>query len=471
MKKIALVLLLIFAAAFVVSCGKTTTKEPAKEKDQGYSIIEPETEKKKKISLEYLAGIPDAKPEGDFFTVATAGFDLKNDSDSVSYSNALDERNKMVEEKFGTQLTELKCKDPETMLADLYTSYLSGVYYSDIMVIPVSSVADFAAKGMLMNVNSLPYADYAMEYFDAETMKEFKIGRKVYAVSGAFNKDIGSYECLFINRTILENCGMDVPYASVADGSWTWDKLYEIMTSVNAAQPGISGLGYTNESEFADMVFASSGAKYLTDTDDLPKASFDRDISSEPISLFGKLVKSGLCFSSESSGKELAGSDVLFFVSTVDKIRDFAESETSWCILPVPKVNASQTTYCSRVSGKHPVVTIPVNNSYVEDTSYILSALNAASYGWFDDVYYEKLIEKYIRDGDALNMLDYICGAKGGNVSFDLAKTMSYRNREIGEYTYGVIRDSGNFGGFDGRYSSAKEMLDSIFMLYSVSVY
>ena len=470
MKKLLSFVLLALTALLLFGCGEKNA-EPPGETETGYDIIEPDTESKKQTSQNYLNQINNVDPEGDFFTVATTGFDLKTDNDSVSYSNALSERCKIVEDKFGTRISELVCADPDTMLSDLYTSYLSGVYYSDIMVIPVSAVADFAAKGMLMNVNSLPFADYSAPYFDPDAMEQFTVGKKVYAASGDFNRDIGSYYCLFVNRSILDECGIKMPFDSVIDGTWTWDKLYEMIVSVNGINKSVKGIAYPDENEFADIVFASSGAKYLADNGNQPKASFADGSTADAVDAFRRIVKSGLGNNVSSSSTKFTDGDVLFFISTVDMIKQLSTTEISWCILPLPKLHESDETYFSRAASSYPVVTVPINNGYVEDTSYILSALNAASSGWLDDAYYDMLVEKYARDAYALNMLDYVCGIKAGRLSFDLAKTMSYRNGDIGAGTYGVIRDSGNFGDFESRYAPASELIDSIFLLYTVNIY
>ncbi len=399
--------------------------------------------------------------ENESFTVAvTPEIKFDPSDNSTSYNTALAERNAMVEERYSISIGQVETP-ADLMLSDAYSSYLAGLYYSDIMMIPAGSLGSFAEKGFLLNVFSLPYADYYKEYFDLNAMTQASAGDTSYAVMGDLTRDVGSYYCLYANTGLFDRLGLEIPYDAVESGSWSWDTVLELTRQAMNIDGYVLKIGASTVSDLVSGVYKSSGQNYIsTWLGATPKVAYDTSLTTKVTEIIRDL-RSGdkILFDQYSNTGSALGDfregNLMFFVGTVSQMSDVCKMGGDWTLLPMPKIDPSQESYLTHVSSSAPVVVVSASNPYPEDVYYALSALNAASGHYLTEAYYEDLVYSSLNNSKTLDMLDYVTGIKSGKGMYDFVYMFRERYPELAENTYGALWSCITSGGSVSATASA----------------
>lgn len=462
LKKIILLMTIIYAVFSLTSCSFITINRGQKEKENTPSESEKLTEslwpegigraednyelwkaeaKARVSSLNYRAF------EKNTFTVAVApGFTFNPSSPSNNYEDALLERNAMVEEKYSIDLMQIETP-ADLMISEAYSAYLAGVYYADLMMIPAKELGAFAEKGFLLNVHSLPYIDYNKSYFDTRAMNQAAAGYNAYAVMGDMTRDIGSYYCLYVNTALFEKLGLEVPYSAVEDGSWTWDMLLTLTRQAATVDGGVLNIGAGTSSELVSVVMKSADQDYLkTGLGVTPQIAYGTEATVKAVDLLrGMQYSYKILFDQYSNTGSSLGDfrmgNLMFFAGKVSQMAEVAKMGGGWSVLPVPKFDVAAETYTTFLSPDAPVIVISASTPNPEDVASALTALNAASGKYLIEAYYDDLTVNAVNNSRTLDMLDYVCGVKGGRALTDFVYMFGTQYPELGQSTYGALWD------------------------------
>ncbi|MBR5515068.1 MAG: extracellular solute-binding protein [Clostridia bacterium] len=414
MKKF-LCLILALALLSLNACSKKEDvrqekKDPTLDK---ISVVTTDTDSMKKKAVEALNSLEDISLSEKGITVfSSTDMKVVPEDESTVYSYNLVQRNRMFEKKYSTALNQFS-QNSEDLLTEAYYNMLAGIGFADLFVIPAKDLSKYAAKGILLNTTALPNSDFSAAWFNYNLMQKSAHSNDSYAVYGDFNKDIPSYYCIYVNRTLLKQAGMKMPYKDVTSGEWTWDKLIEMSRNSTAANEENFILSTKSNETTANVCFKSAGLDYISSSHKAtPAVSFANENSQNVLELLRSLNAAGKI--SNDTADFTQGSS-LFYLGTVRDTEKVKFLKDDWCILPVPKTNTASQSYTAYMDENHSVLVCYAGASNSSKLFYALEGLNAASYGgYLTDAYYNELILYSLRDSDTLNMLDYICGVKSG---------------------------------------------------------
>ena len=379
-------------------------------------------------SAKALDSIADADFDGAATVIATCNYEdilcPSESSDEIS-ATAL-ARNKYIEEKFNKSLVSKKSASESELFEEVRKNKASGTYYADLLSVNVTEVGTYADAGLLMNLYSLPGADFfSYDYFNTEAMSQMRAAYKLYAVSGDATKDIRQYYAVFFNRPLAEELGMGSLYNLVYSGDWTWDKFAELMQAAAAARgtdsaTEIGAMTDLSVSSVADAVMASAGIHYVdTVYGSVPSLSENQDAILDVISLCRRTISGGSgfesCFGTDASAvSSFRAGNILFYVGKLGDAELLASSETEWGVLPLPAYSADTVGITASDPSHTAVLVTTIDNALASNTSLIIQALNAASSGCMEDAAIEYIQNTAIRDNSSISMLRYIAGKTAG---------------------------------------------------------
>lgn len=390
-------------------------------------------------------------PAGGVTVASTTSMVHVPDNESTYYNAALAKRNAMFERKYNTTLIQYS-DTSEGMLENAYKYMMAGVYYADIFSISQRELGKFAAKGLLQKTSTVIGADFSREFYDTDMMEQASQSEDSYGIYGAFNKDISSYYCLYVNRDILRSAGLKMPYDKVRDGSWTWDELIS-MIRAGATLDGTAGISAVSKGLLTSAVYKSAGLNYVnTGYGKTPELAYNNPEAANVLDtvrdIGGYDVIYQYTVEGSSARAEFMKGNSMFYIGTVSEMQTVTTMGYDWCILPLPKLKADAETYYTYVSSSH-TVTAVFAGARCYDMASTLDGLNAASYGgYLTNAYYYELIDTAIRDSSALDMMDYICGIKGGKAVNDFidvypeAQPYTVDVLSEGIYNYDITPDS-----------------------------
>lgn len=445
MKRFMIFMLAVLLCFGTVACEKTNDKEITEDTKEisltppGTVEVEVDTDPMVKEAVMALNNLNSVELPSGGITVATSDDTVYvPDNDSTFYNAALIKRNKMFEKKYNTTLIQFN--DTVGDMADnAYKYMMSGVYYADAFSIPQKDLGKYITRGLLVKTITLPEADFSKRFYDTKMMEQAAKGSDCYGVYGEFNKDISEYYCLYVNRDILSSLGLKMPYSLVKEGKWTWESLISMLRATSTLD-GMAGMASPELGTLTSTVYKSGGQSYVaTGYRKTPELSYNTPYTADALTVLRSIGGQKTVYNNAESGinarNEFMQGKALFYIGRVGEMKTITTMTQDWCILPLPKMNEAQEDYFSYISEDHPVIAV-FAGARCYDMAAALDGLNAASYGgYLSDAYYYELIDTSIRDSMALDMMDYICGIKGGTAVNDFSDVYT----EVRPYTANAL--------------------------------
>ena len=428
-KAICLFLCVLMTATLFVSCGdKGGKKDPAETTDTG---SKPSGE----TTIRSLSNVPDDLTFGDAdFTVASRYTNASVYVEEITGDNVYDSvynRNKMAEEKLKVKINEVK-EDEDTKIEFLVTSIKAGERTYSGAITHITRMASLMQEGYFINVDDVPYLDLEQPYWAKSVTDSLTVGDKSYLFSGDMTiTDNTNIWCVYFNKELTEDLGLESPYVPLEEGRWTMD-----MFSKNAALAasdvngdgiwdystdrfGVSNLnetlcGYYNgmgqlsviRNEEDELVFnlgapasvdalqriskwATAGSEtYLLDVARIPADGTEWD---QLVNVF-------------VSGRSL------YHVHTAVMIFMMREMEQAFGILPMPKADEKQDKYVSSTQEwGQCVMAVPVCAPNLTMAGAVIEYLGGISTDTIRTAYYDvALTRKMSRDKESSVSLDII---------------------------------------------------------------
>ena len=172
-----------------------------------------------------------------------------------------------LEATYNVKLVEIALSDWEGNPTELANRVMNKDN-SELCLIAVAS--DFAGNALANNLYMPWTIDLSAEKWNAIASQFTTLNGVTYGVNVGANEP---RSCIFFNKRVLEEAGIDPEsiYDMQADGTWTWDKMVEIMAQVqrdvdNDGVIDIYGMTGSGDDFTQGLVF-SNGAAFFDDVD------------------------------------------------------------------------------------------------------------------------------------------------------------------------------------------------------------
>lgn len=348
-------------------------------------------------------------------------------------TNAVTNRNNMIEEKYGVKIVAVYAKD---VGADLQNDVLSsgGAYDAAMPFLP--TCAKFAQEGSLYDLSSedfSQYLDLSMPWWDNNATKSLSINNKVYFTTGDISlmQKIVSLAVTF-NKKMMKDYWSDVNvYDLVRNGEWTLDKMIELSKKVTSDTNGDGTMTYKDtwgvSSSYGDSQFfyLASGENLVTkDASDIPVIAIgsERSITVAQKALT-KLQEQGTwCVNCQDFGSGVSniwqeslnvfGENRALFRTTafsaIKKLRNYTDGD-DYGIIPFPKYDTEQESYFTPCSATLAYgVVIPTSAPDPTFSAFMLEVMGCQAKNYITDAYYTTVLKSRDlgADPDSEEMLD-----------------------------------------------------------------
>jgi len=427
-------LTILFILTFLFSCSGDVKKEN----------VPKETVPANETGGENAADVPDAeiKPDlpdmtfggAEFRILLTgwSGVDFESEQETGDRINdAIYLRNVKIEETYNVKIktTNLDEFDKFGPSSDSYRKNVkSGSDQYDVFFgIQQYSLVD-SMNGLNVEYNAhLPYVDLNKSWWDSGIL-DVCYGDKVYFAAGDITHSTLGYTTLLIfNKYLFNEIGLEYPYQSVKDGTWTYDKFVSIIKGLSRDLNGdgvmkpkddlytISGWQYEIPYNFHTVL---GGNEVIKDKDGYPQINIFSEKSMGAIDKILDLFSEyGGFFNNKGYGEDrnMFKNRRLYFLDIrMFEIERYAfrEMEDDFGMIPHPKLDEAAPYYTQLVNNNVvTVTTVPVTNTKLEMTSVLLEAMAYEGMKTISPEYKEILLQtKLTRDNESADMFDYIWG-------------------------------------------------------------
>ena len=457
---------LILALVFIisVSCaensggsGNTTSSDTSAVNAPGSETI-PDENTAETQPERIASGVPDADYGGYAFRILSRGPDYNmhwyardiyaEEETGDTINDAVYQRNRTIENKYNITIVNIPENGDLAPVAS--RAIKAGDDSFDIISHGFQQITGLITTGGLYDLHTIPYVDLSKPWWDQKAKEQLTINGKLYATTSDYlilDKD--ATWIIMFNKQLIKDYALDDPYKMVKDGTWTMDKMYEMMS---AASSDLNGDGvmddndqwglvsqyynalafYNGAGECISKVNPSSGQPEITmysqrAVDVCEKISIlqsDKLITLNADDYTGK-------FADVWDGLQLVvfnTNRALFYYAGMNRVTLLRNMETDFGIISPPKFNEAQDGYYIAIHpGCTSSVAIPVTISNAERTGIILEALTAESRYTLLPAYYDITLKtKFARDDESSEMLDIIFA----NRIYDMGQIFGWGNAE-----------------------------------------
>ncbi len=279
----------------------------------------------------------------------------------------------------------------------------------------------YSTKGIFRDLHAIQAIDLQAPWWYADAVETLTIADRLYAGYSDINTQIMErVACEFVNLDMVTDHGMDNPYELVVNGEWTLDVMREM---AEMAAQDLDGDGKISMEEIGGYAVGIGSYNCLINGAGCPLAT--KDESGDVVLHYGSeafvnaaekvaaLVNNDaftIYLNKNMWGIDLfSAGDVLFREANLYVYNDLREFDSYFGILPVPKYDAAQAEYHSLMNNSSMGISIPSSVVDAEQIGTIVEALNAYSYVYLKDAYYESMLKgKLTRDAQSADMLDII---------------------------------------------------------------
>ena len=355
--------------------------------------------------------------------------------------DAVYRRNKLVEQRLGVKLTNTpmgKGAAPQYGVPDqIRNDMKAGSDTVDIAWNPVYSTIMYTDEGLLSNLLEVPNLNLEAAYWSQLFNETASIGNAQYMATGAISLSYYRYVFVtYVNKTLL-NTHDDAPdlMEMVNSGKWTLDEQYKLAKDYYRDADGNSQYNEQDVYGFVsspylnvDPYWSSCEISILTKTED---NFYQYDLSKERLTnavdkilqLYYDEEATYLYkpdFADESGNGEQnriaekfgAGTALMATLRLLHVEDECVRSlKDKYMILPIAKLDESQTNYYSYQHDSYTGVAIPstVPTSRHEMLGAVLEVLASESYHEVTPAYYETALKtRYMDDRASWQMLDLI---------------------------------------------------------------
>lgn len=433
--------------AMLVSCGKTEdggeTKSGTDTENTTESSENAETESETEETGEKPDLPSDLSFDGKSFTFGVINNknarnlivpeELTGEALNDAQYNTIQQTNEALNVKIGQNI--LTSNYPAAQ--DVITLVMAGDDVVQVANVYCADVPNLLTGGYVMSYRDVPYIDLEKPWWDKKVNDTLMVSDIRYAVNGDLNittHDL-TYVLVFSKDQIIDN-SLENPYDLVNSGTWTMDKMSEMMLTVTNDRDGNGewnardSYGYTSAIKMTLPSFwiGAGETAVALDENNIPTLSMGSERFYDVIQkIFAITYDTGVRFRNEDNsdvptdGIQLFQNDrALFMDCSLFYMTALRDMEADFGIIPYPKFDEAQENYCARVSYFMPSMLLSTNTD-LPLVGAVLEYANYRAQANITPAYYDVSLKgKVSRDEESAAMLDLILA----NRVVDLADTI-----------------------------------------------
>ncbi len=394
-------------------------------------------------------------------------------------NDAVFQRNQVVEERLNVSLEYTLAPgnnaNHQAWAGTVMSSTMAGDGANDIIAGYSMAPTILAYNRVLIDLLTLDYIDFAMPWWPSSLIDEAVCGGKLYFCSGDISTNmISMLYCMFYNKTVATNQGLEDFYPLVKNGTWTLDKMIELASGcyvdVNGdgtKDPG-DAYGYVVQPVYIDPFFFASGLRTTVQDENglhVLSPEFSGERTQELLVKLVDMFKTDAMF---LAGYTMEGYDhvrnafmedrALFFDTEISYATNYLrQSEASYGILPIPKYDEAQKEYSTIMSFPYTLYGVPVDAKDPDMSAAVLECLASESFRTVSPALFEVALKvKFSQDAESSEMYDII----RSSATFDFGRIFC---TNLDSLTFSMFRDSVNKGSTDwmSTFQSKKKTLET----------
>ncbi len=338
-------------------------------------------------------------------------------------SDAIYRRNETVKSLFNIDIvaTESSSGGGET---DALNSILAGDDQYDLIFPHSRSAFTYAVQNTLVNYNEVKSLHLDKPWWSKDIVDSCNVNGRLYVLDGDIATHRLTYAfCMYFNKTIFDELGLEYPYDLVLDGEWTFDAFSKLVKRGSKDLNG-DGILHNEYDQFGyytwnwygpiNVLYTGGQRIYSKDARGVPQLTLNSSKTVDIFSKFFDLAETDDVFlfvqmNNESPKEDLFSHGRAMFADRgLGQAKALRSMNDDFGIVPWPKFSQDDE-YRTIVNGHSSLMIMPITVEDYERTGAITEALCAIGSRDVIPAFYEvSLKTKFSRDAESEKMIDII---------------------------------------------------------------
>ena len=336
-------------------------------------------------------------------------------------NDAVYRRNETVKALLNCEITSIESSSGSA--DDALNTILAGDDQYDI-IFPHSRVAfNYAVQKALVNYNDIKTINLQNDWWSQDIVDSCNINGHLYVLDGDISTHRLTYAfCMFFNKRIFDELGIEYPYQMALDGTWTFDEFAKLVKQGSKDLNGDGLLkqeddqfGYYTADWYGPINVLYTGGQRIYDKDarGLPKLSLNSPKTVEIYSKFFDLIDSEDVYirleNVQQPKEELfEAGRAMFTDKGLGNAKSMRSMSDDFGIVPWPKFT-KEDEYATAINGHASLMIMPITVPDVNTSGMIIEALAAVGQMEVIPAFYDvSLKTKFSRDYESENMIDIV---------------------------------------------------------------
>ena len=352
-------------------------------------------------------------------------------------NDAVYSRTKKVEEKYNMQIAVTPAADAVGTITKSIKAGDDAYQLLQEKLVFMSS--NLATQNYLTDLKTVGSINLGAPWYNQNAIKDLSINNKITTIGGDMTvSDKSGVIMAVFNKKMLADYGLENLYATVNEGKWTLDKLYELMIQTTLDLNGDGKMTIKDDQwglvceDYAGWMFSVASGNRLANLDDngIPYMTC---VTEKNINDYERIKK--ILYEQQSRAKVTTPQEhesafvenrSLFSIGMLSQFTAIRGMEEDFGIIPLPKQDETQSSYISTISPwVSRFIAMPSTCVNPETVGAVIDAMSRESVNTVVPAYYDNLLNmKIARDDESIAMLKMIFDS----VIYDIGAVFSWGN-------------------------------------------
>lgn len=277
-----------------------------------------------------------------------------------------------------------------------------------------------ASKGLAANLADGAYLNLSAPWWPQTLISDAMVNNTIYSVVEA--NDYGLLKnimAMFFNNTLLNNAQIESPYDLVANDNWTLEKFSMLIKDLykdngnGVLETAYDTFGYCGATAAKmDCWFFALGFRYTTVKDNEVLHMIDVERIGTYVDTMVNFFESDSAVNYDDTQNKMFLEERAYFYSTglflTNEIAKY-EANIDYGVVPLPKLNDSQSRYYTMVHNTHDAWVVPFDCKNLDESCAVLETSAYEAYENIGPVYFDTYVKlRYAPDERLAEMYDLI---------------------------------------------------------------
>ncbi len=347
----------------------------------------------------------------------------------------------------------------ELYLDKIRSSVLANDGAYDIASGQYATLPGLVQEGVFLDLMKQKHLDFSKTYWVQQLIEETSIAGRLYLAGGDLSvTSTQQVFCMYYNKTMQENMGLEDLVAMAHAGTWTSDKLKTMISSVyqdldgDQAKSGPDQFGLVLGNANALTPFIQAYNIQITTMNDegYPELTFNTEKVISVVEYMLSLVADSpdTAYAGEGAtllpgcGNAFVENRALFNVGTFSDAKNYVENmDDAFGILPLPKWDEKQERYQTALGESNTLFGMTASCSNPDTVAAVLEMMAAESARLVSPALYEITLKtRYAADSEMSQMFDLI---KEG-ITFNFGSIYGFGLNQINTFFKGQVGSGKN---------------------------